>query len=680
MRLSPSLAVCFSAAGVAFAQCEVPVPVRQLLEKPEFRHKIVETPAEKETRAAAYRKAHEQHPNNWFLLRSELRSFDEPSEAREFARAQRAAHPDALVYEMLEAEALLGKDTPEAIRRLRALSAARPDQPRIHLQIASAHGFGTLRDKSVVQKEVDAYRKLCPDSIDPQYLDLVSQHGTPQQISTVAAELRGRLEKDTGDVQRGRWENLWALEFKAAPVPEHPAVRKRIGEDLARFESAPQRQEAVWMNFLRSGYGSTGDQSAVDRLGAEIVKTHPQSNEAKRVVMEKFRKDHPYPSTGDESQRTEWRRLQIAESREWLKQWPGDGSTLLSVFFSLAELPDTKPEQIANAVDEFLAAYKKNPEFTTSPPFEFGISDAYLKHNIRIAEVPRLVEEGYTAAVARERRFEDDRYDQGSRGSQDYLHLERARLLIACHALNKEPAKARAVLDGLKLAEPAKQKSAMLALQAKVAEAESRKADAAVLYRAAIDARTGPKRPGKDTLEEDLQRVWKELGGSAETLALLTDKPKATAATDSRWEKPKNPLPAFSLADMGGKTWRLASLEGKALLINIWATWCGPCVAEHPEFQKLYDKLKQRSDVTVLSFNVDDDLGKVAPYIAEHKYTFPVIPAREVVDAVVPVLAIPRNWLVTAKGKLEWEQIGFGPNTDWEAGMLAKLDEVIRAK
>jgi thiol-disulfide isomerase/thioredoxin len=220
----------------------------------------------------------------------------------------------------------------------------------------------------------------------------------------------------------------------------------------------------------------------------------------------------------------------------------------------------------------------------------------------------------------------------------------------------------------------------MLALQAKVAEAESRKADAAVLYRAAIDARTGPKRPGKDTLEEDLQRVWKELGGSAETLALLTDKPKATAATDSRWEKPKNPLPAFSLADMGGKTWRLASLEGKALLINIWATWCGPCVAEHPEFQKLYDKLKQRSDVTVLSFNVDDDLGKVAPYIAEHKYTFPVIPAREVVDAVVPVLAIPRNWLVTAKGKLEWEQIGFGPNTDWEAGMLAKLDEVIRAK
>jgi hypothetical protein len=108
--------------------------------------------------------------------------------------------------------------------------------------------------------------------------------------------------------------------------------------------------------------------------------------------------------------------------------------------------------------------------------------------------------------------------------------------------------------------------------------------------------------------------------------------------------------------------------------------WCGPCVAEHREFQKLYDKLKDRSDVSVLSFNVDENLGSVAPYMAEHKYTFPAIPAKEVVDAVVPEAALPRNWFVSPKGKIEWEQIGFGSDPMWGETMLAKLEEVARAK
>ena len=103
-------------------------------------------------------------------------------------------------------------------------------------------------------------------------------------------------------------------------------------------------------------------------------------------------------------------------------------------------------------------------------------------------------------------------------------------------------------------------------------------------------------------------------------------------------------------------------------------------MAEHPVLQRLYDKLKDRGDVSVLSFNVDEDLGKIALYIAEHKYTFPVIPAKDVVDAVVPVLAIPRNWLVSPNGKLEWEQIGFGGDSKWEETMLAKLEEVARGK
>lgn len=685
MRRLSWLAIWIAAgAGVAFAQCEVSAPVQKLLDKPEFRAKIVETAEQREARNAAFRKALEEFPDSYFVLRAQLRGFDDRGEALQWARGERHAHPGHLVYEMIEAEALAGRDTPEAIRRLEALAASHPDEPRIPLQIAGTADFGRFRDKARIDKEIDAYRKLCPESVDGQYLSLVSQFGTQQQIAEVAGALRNRLEAQAdGELQRNSWEALWSLEFKARPVAEHPAVRKRVTADLAKLEASPKGTDAAWLNFLKNGYQSAGDQAAVDRLANEILKTHPQSNEAKRIMQERFRKEHPYPGTGDEKQKEIWRRIQLAAAREWHKQWPDDAMVLLEIFSALNELPETKPEQVAAAVDEIQSAYRKNPEFTTSPPLEFMIAGAYVKHKIRLDEVPRMVEEGYQSAVARDRRFADDRYDEQTqnqwRSSLDYIAVERARILIDCYSLTEEPEKARAVLDGIKLSDPGEQKTGMLTLRAKVAELEGRKADALVFFRAAMNARTTTP-AGKDALAEDMQRLWKELGGTPEGYRMFMDKPKVAEATDSRWEKPKNPLPTFTLTDLNGKTWRLANLEGKALLINIWATWCGPCMAEHPEFQKLYDKLKGRGDVSVLSFNVDEDLGKVAPYMAEHNYTFPVMPAKEVVDVVVPVLAIPRNWLVSPKGTLEWEQIGFGDDAKWGEAILAKLEEVTRSK
>jgi thiol-disulfide isomerase/thioredoxin len=158
-------------------------------------------------------------------------------------------------------------------------------------------------------------------------------------------------------------------------------------------------------------------------------------------------------------------------------------------------------------------------------------------------------------------------------------------------------------------------------------------------------------------------------------------KKKIAESTDGRWERSKSALPPFSLKDLEGKSWSLAKLPGKAILINVWATWCGPCVAEHPEFQKLYERLKNRSDIVVLTFNVDEDLGKVAPYVARHHYTFPVIPAVELVNTVKANLAIPQNWLVSPEGKLEWEQLGYSADdSKWQDTMMAKIEELLMKK
>ncbi|HBY61615.1 MAG TPA: hypothetical protein DEH78_17475 [Solibacterales bacterium] len=134
--------------------------------------------------------------------------------------------------------------------------------------------------------------------------------------------------------------------------------------------------------------------------------------------------------------------------------------------------------------------------------------------------------------------------------------------------------------------------------------------------------------------------------------------------------------PPVTLVLADGKRVSLSALKGKTVLLDFWATWCAPCRAEHPVFQKLYDELKSRSDVSVITFNVDHDVSKVAPYMAENKYTFPVLLASEVVDRVLDAVAIPQNWFLTKSGKLEVLQVGFNSEPDWRDKMVAKLEEV----
>jgi thiol-disulfide isomerase/thioredoxin len=141
-------------------------------------------------------------------------------------------------------------------------------------------------------------------------------------------------------------------------------------------------------------------------------------------------------------------------------------------------------------------------------------------------------------------------------------------------------------------------------------------------------------------------------------------------------EKPKKEIAVFELADLSGKTWRLKELGGKTVLINLWATWCGPCNAELPQLQKFYEKVKDRSDIQVLTFNLDEDLGLVAPYLKDKGYTFPVLPAFSVVVNLLDGFAIPQNWIVDPKGTWRWSQIGYGGGTDadFRQEMLQKLD------
>lgn len=125
----------------------------------------------------------------------------------------------------------------------------------------------------------------------------------------------------------------------------------------------------------------------------------------------------------------------------------------------------------------------------------------------------------------------------------------------------------------------------------------------------------------------------------------------------------------FTLNDLEGKSWHLQSLRGKVVLVNFWATWCPPCRKEMPDLQALFDKYKGDGFV-VLSIS-DEEVAKVAPFIAERKISYPVLldPGRKVNEAFV-VEGIPKSFVYDREGKLVAQSIDMRTRSQFQ-GMLA---------
>jgi|GEM_PF-154473 len=139
--------------------------------------------------------------------------------------------------------------------------------------------------------------------------------------------------------------------------------------------------------------------------------------------------------------------------------------------------------------------------------------------------------------------------------------------------------------------------------------------------------------------------------GSAQRVLLATGLITAkTNTTDST--RYINASYAVALKTLDGKEVSLASLKGKVIFMNVWATWCPPCIAEMPGIQKLYDQTKP-DEVAFVMLSVDKNFDKLQKFIRRKGYTFPVY---QLADGTIPRMyaseAIPATFVISAQGKL----------------------------
>lgn len=145
---------------------------------------------------------------------------------------------------------------------------------------------------------------------------------------------------------------------------------------------------------------------------------------------------------------------------------------------------------------------------------------------------------------------------------------------------------------------------------------------------------------------------------------------RPAGAASAKLSSDRKPAPDFTLKDADGKSVKLSDYRGKVVLLNFWATWCGPCQLEIPWFID-FEKQYQSQGLEIIGVSMDDEGWPVIkPFVASHKMNYHVLLGNDSVTQLYGGIdSLPTTFLIDRQGRVAKVHVGL-------AGRNEYLDEI----
>ena len=196
-------------------------------------------------------------------------------------------------------------------------------------------------------------------------------------------------------------------------------------------------------------------------------------------------------------------------------------------------------------------------------------------------------------------------------------------------------------------------------------------------------------------MKQKLKEAYVQAHGTEEgydryIASIQTELMDSARARIAQFKVDNEPAPSFTLKDMEGKTVSLDSLKGKIVILDFWATWCGPCKRSFPAMQLAVNKYKDDPDVVFLFIDTwertENPLPEVSSYIKGNNYSFRVLmdgkdPETKVNKVVTSfkVSGIPTKFILDQKGAIVYRLTGFSGGDDAAVQEISAMIETARA-
>lgn len=553
-------------------------------------------------------------------------------------------------------------ELPQYLQLLEAAAAERPEEPVVKIELyqerlqRAASRQQTMAANSTPETAAKSGREPA-DEKNAQQSDSDREHSHPvsEQGVDIENQLRADLEKVATDTLTAHDQppgNLFllAVGHQLLGEPERAAVALELLEDSeeGRRLAQPLRYE----QFLD-----------------DWVASYMEEPERKLEVLERW-KERFKPSW--EAGSDHYRAISGMEFGVLAAKLRGDRL--------LAGMNADAPTPSLEDVDRLVALGEQLAHLDTwgGATYYLQTSDLLVTLDQRLEEALDLAREGLAA-------LEEDRPGLIYPGEQPAAREESKRSYIA--GLTRVEGLALGKLDGWDEAEKALRRAVELRPDgpdyAALGEALLRRGRAAEAYDALVTALAQGFGSPSSVLEEQTRAAAAKAAELAGKPKVLLDHDVVARSQEVESDRQQQlithrlntPAPDFELEDTSGRTWRLFDLAGKVVILNYWATWCGPCIAEFPYYKELVEEYAGSDGVVFLAISTDADSSVVKPWLDGKGYEFTVLYDRGSATDY-HVSAIPASFLIGRDGRIQYRTNGFAGADRYVKEMRLRIESL----